>query len=87
MPIRDRPLPSIVPALFPEKQPDATRSHGMPARLAALTKQIAVRMLQESRSGEDLATSCGPHPASTGKRKIHRHQDRAKELIHRASPG
>ena len=46
MTIRDRPLPSIVPALYPEKQPEATRSQAvkveMPARLAALTKQDAI---------------------------------------------
>ena len=87
---RDRPLPSTVPAVFAEKQHEATRSQavkvGMPARLAALTKQDAIQMLRESRAGADLATSFWSQPASTGESKIHRHQDLAEELTHRLSP-
>ena len=83
---RERPVSSTVAALCPDKS-EATHSQTarveMPARSAALTKQDAVRMLQESRSGADLTTSFGSQPASTGGQQ---RRDLAEELIHRASP-
>ena len=86
VPRRERPVACTETALFPEKS-DGTHSQTsrveMPARSAALTRQDAVRMLQESRSEADLTSRFGSQPEATA--GPHR-RDLAEELIHRATP-
>ena len=82
---RERAVSSSVTALGPDNSaatPSQTARVEMPARSAALTKQDALRMLQESRFEANPTTSCGPQPAATGGQQ---RRDLAEELIHRAS--
>ena len=82
---RERAVSSSVTALDPDNSdatPSQTTRVEMPARSAALTKQDALRMLQESRFEANPTTSYRPQPASTGGQQ---RRDLAEELIHRAS--
>ena len=71
----------VLYSLFQEKDSESTRCQTskieMPARLAASTKQDAIQMLRESKTGTDQAPNSGLRPVSIDKRRMHRHQDLA----------
>ena len=87
---REKPLARSLPALFPEKLTAPPRSERLkdstPARSAALSKQDALRMLQEARTGFNRDACSEPQPESIDERTSHHHRDLAEELVHRVSP-
>ena len=82
---RERPSTRSIPALFPEKQrsqritsQEASQSQKvypqMPARATVLSKQDALRMLQEAEAHHETSTNLNPQ------------LDLAEDLIRHASP-
>ena len=89
---RDKTSMRSVPAIFPEKQvprkqmpAEVTDSQvhkvPMPARVAAMSRQDALRMLRDAEPQPQPEMSSTPLPLSTIE-KLKHHQDLAEELVH-----